>query len=179
MKKYFRYLHYPNEEILGHGYSFYNWAQIDIFVYFSHHLITIPPLCWINLGHKNGVKVLGINSGYAVNPKNYLPFFLSFLGTFITEFDKGTEICKKLFKSMETMHNFAQSLIKLTEIFGFDGWLLNIENNIENIEILRKFVTYLTHLLHSDNPENLVIWYDSVTTEGRLNWQNQLNTKNR
>lgn len=55
----FRYLHDPNVDILGNGYTFYNWAQIDIFVYFSHHFITIPPLCWINAGHSRGVKVLG------------------------------------------------------------------------------------------------------------------------
>lgn len=41
------------------AYTFYNWGGIDIFIYFSHHLITIPPLSWINVAHAHGVKVLG------------------------------------------------------------------------------------------------------------------------
>lgn len=98
----------------------------------------------------------------------------------ITEFDNGADICNnKLFVNIEKMQTFAQSLAKLTEIFGFDGWLLNIENKIDNIDILKKFVAYLTDLLHSINPGNLVIWYDSVTEEGLLKWQNKLSAENR
>lgn len=37
-----------------------HWWYMDIFVYFSHHLVTIPPVGWINAAHKHGVRVLGI-----------------------------------------------------------------------------------------------------------------------
>lgn len=41
------------------SYSFYHWAGIDIFCYFSHHLVTVPPLGWINVAHAHGVKIIG------------------------------------------------------------------------------------------------------------------------
>jgi mannosyl-glycoprotein endo-beta-N-acetylglucosaminidase len=41
-------------------YRFFRWHLIDIFVYFSHELVTIPPLVWIDCAHKNGVQILGL-----------------------------------------------------------------------------------------------------------------------
>ncbi|XP_060522438.1 cytosolic endo-beta-N-acetylglucosaminidase isoform X2 [Cylas formicarius] len=154
-----RFIYFENESIQGDGYTFYNWAQIDYFVYFSHHFVTIPPLAWINAGHRNGVKVLG---------------------TLITEFKEGTKICDEdIFESIPSMMDFAQDLVDLTRIFGFDGWLLNIENEVKNPKILQEFVKLFTELIHNDNEENVVIWYDSVTEDGKLQWQDELNERNR
>jgi len=44
------------------------WSGVDVFVYFSHNFVTIPPVGWVNACHRNGVTVLG---------------------TFITEWDEG------------------------------------------------------------------------------------------
>ena len=38
-------------------YTITHWHLIDIFVYFSHHLVTIPPPSWTNCCHLHGVKV--------------------------------------------------------------------------------------------------------------------------
>lgn len=40
-------------------YAFYHWQYIDIFNYFTHNLVTIPPAVWTNVAHKHGVIVLG------------------------------------------------------------------------------------------------------------------------
>lgn len=39
------------------GYVLWHWHLVDVFVYFSHSLVTIPPPGWINAGHKHGVPV--------------------------------------------------------------------------------------------------------------------------
>jgi len=40
------------------AYAIWHWHLIDVFVYFSHDLVTLPPVCWINTAHRHGVKVL-------------------------------------------------------------------------------------------------------------------------
>ena len=44
-------------------YLFWHWWKIDLFIYFSHDLITIPPISWIETAHRHGVKVLGQGCG--------------------------------------------------------------------------------------------------------------------
>jgi mannosyl-glycoprotein endo-beta-N-acetylglucosaminidase len=38
-------------------YRIWHWDCVDVFVYFSHHMVTIPPKGWIHAAHKHGVKV--------------------------------------------------------------------------------------------------------------------------
>lgn len=33
------------------------WSSVDVFVYFSHHLVVIPPVGWIDAAHRNGTQV--------------------------------------------------------------------------------------------------------------------------
>eukprot|EP00063_Salmo_salar_P075062 XP_014049897.1 PREDICTED: cytosolic endo-beta-N-acetylglucosaminidase-like [Salmo salar] len=40
-------------------YVFYHWQYIDVFNYFSHNMVTIPPAVWTNAAHRHGVIVLG------------------------------------------------------------------------------------------------------------------------
>ncbi|XP_011301389.1 cytosolic endo-beta-N-acetylglucosaminidase [Fopius arisanus] len=140
-------------------YTFYHWSIIDTFIYFSHHMVTIPPFGWINAAHKHGVKVLG---------------------TLITEHKDGEAIWDEVLSSPEKTTRFADALITLTKFYGFEGWLLNVENKIklEDIERLQFFIRHLTNGLRKDVADSEVIWYDSIIHDGSLNWQNQLNDKN-
>ncbi|CAF3433647.1 unnamed protein product [Rotaria sp. Silwood1] len=140
-------------------YRFFRWHLIDIFVYFSHELVTIPPLVWIDCAHKNGVQILG---------------------TFITEFDAGKEICRQLLASDDNVDRAVDALALLMAWYNFDGYLLNIENPIEPeyVKRLLSFVAKLKLACEKIDPNSLVIWYDSVTIHGELKWQNQLNELN-
>ncbi|CAF1323401.1 unnamed protein product [Adineta steineri] len=140
-------------------YRFFRWHLIDIFTYFSHELVTIPPLVWINCAHKNGVQILG---------------------TFITEFGNGKDICRHLLASDENVDRVVDALALLMAWYNFDGYLLNIENPIEPeyIERLLSFVSKLKIACSKIDRNSLIIWYDSVTIHGELKWQNQLNELN-
>ncbi|CAH0701499.1 unnamed protein product [Spodoptera exigua] len=139
------------------AYTFYNWAGIDIFCYFSHHLITIPPVGWINVGHAHGVKVIG---------------------TIITEWADGITFWDQVLASETKYQDVASALVAIAKILKFDGYLLNVENKITQPTMLLEFVKYFHRMLHEELPHATLLWYDSVTVSGTLNWQNKLNEKN-
>ncbi|XP_015944259.1 cytosolic endo-beta-N-acetylglucosaminidase 1 [Arachis duranensis] len=142
------------------AYAIWHWHLIDVFVYFSHSLVTIPPPCWTNTAHRHGVKVLG---------------------TFIIEWDEGRAACDVLLSTKESAQMYAERLVELAVTLGFDGWLINMEVNLDRGQIpnLKEFVDHLSSLMHSSVPGSVVLWYDSVTVDGDLNWQDQLNYYNK
>ncbi|QCE01374.1 cytosolic endo-beta-N-acetylglucosaminidase 1-like [Vigna unguiculata] len=142
------------------AYAIWHWHLIDVFVYFSHNLVTLPPPSWTNAAHRHGVKVLG---------------------SFITESEKGSAICEKLLSTKESARMYAERLAELAFKLGFDGWLLNMEVELQPKQIpnLKEFISHLSLTTHSSVPGSLVIWYDSVTIEGDLYYQNELNELNR
>ncbi|KAM6403697.1 cytosolic endo-beta-N-acetylglucosaminidase [Rhynochetos jubatus] len=144
-----------------HPYVFYHWRYIDIFVYFSHHTVTIPPVCWTNAAHRNGVPVLG---------------------TFITEWTDGEKLCEAfLAGGAEAYRAVSEQLARIARHYGFDGWLVNVENALSAAAAgnLPPFLRHLTAEVHGAVPGGLVIWYDSVVQNGALRWQNELNQENR
>jgi endo-beta-N-acetylglucosaminidase D len=139
------------------AYSFRHWRLIDLFVYFSHHLVTIPPISWILCAHNHQVPILG---------------------TLITEWDQGKAINKQL---LQKPIFFARQLDLLRKYYGFDGWLLNFEADIEEEDLpaLKLFISELVNLSRTSNHNAIVLWYDSIDSDsGSVQWQSCLNEKN-
>ncbi|KAE8283553.1 Cytosolic endo-beta-N-acetylglucosaminidase [Larimichthys crocea] len=141
-------------------YAFYHWQYIDIFNYFTHKMVTIPPAVWTNAAHKHGVVVIG---------------------TFITEWSDGAVTCEAFLKDEESYRAVADKLVQISHYYGFDGWLVNIENTLSEVAVKNTplFLRYLTDQMHERMPGSLVLWYDSVIEKGHLQWQNELNESNR
>jgi endo-beta-N-acetylglucosaminidase D len=144
----------------GGGYFFRHYEKIDGFVYFSHKLVTIPPPGWTHAGHVHGVPTLG---------------------TFITEWEEGAEACAAFLASDATAEHAARQLAAIAAFFNFDGWVINIENDVPPslIPRLLHFLETLTAAVHAAlHNRGAVIWYDAVTIEGKLTWQNALTPLN-
>lgn len=141
-------------------YRFYNWNCIDTFCYFSHNLVTIPTLQFLNAAHKNGVKVIG---------------------TLIVEGSDGQKaLYEDILSNIEQSELVANCLVDISKRLKFEGWLLNVEVTVdeEKMPILEHFVKYLTNKTRREVVQGKVIWYDSVTHDGKLAWQNELNENN-
>ena len=102
----------------------YHWQLIDIFVYFSHYFVTIPPPCWTNAAHTHGIPVLG---------------------TLITESDDGVAKCSKFLEDASSLEILVNQLVDIAEYYRFDGWLLNIENPVQVLKI-PYYMKFLRHV---------------------------------
>jgi len=101
---------YPQGANTTTDYHFYHWHLIESFVYFSHNFITIPPSTWTNAAHANGVLSLG---------------------TIITEWEDGARTCNHLLSTKANVDQFVEQCVSLANYYQFDGWLINIENNLQ------------------------------------------------
>lgn len=151
---------HPQGEAFPSAYRIYDWQLVDTFVYFSHNLVTIPPSVWTNAAHRNGTSVLG---------------------TVITEWEAGRANCAEIFGTRDSWTKFADQLVEIAVYYGFDGWLVNIENDLSSSEVLycREFMAMLTTKMHARLPGSTILWYDSVVLSGAVRYQNSLNDFNK
>lgn len=91
------------------SYLFFFWKDIDIFIYFSHYFISIPPFVWRVAAHRNNVPILGtIMFEDTKNPHQLYRL-----------------LCEK------NICVIIEKLVELCKYYEFDGYLINFETNIE------------------------------------------------
>ncbi|AQZ13530.1 (ZYRO0B07216g) [Zygosaccharomyces parabailii] len=130
---------------------------VDKFIYFTHHCISIPAVCWTNYLHRYHIPVLG-----TLILEHY-----SHDGELFKKDDNGDFVYVRL-------------LVELCRIFKFEGWLLNFETGFRNhSELAIPFLRDLTSRVESRIKGGLVIWYDAYTPfANKPSYQNEVNFLN-
>lgn len=135
-------------------YSFSFWQYVDSFCYFSHHRITIPTTWWINAAHQNGVPVIG---------------------TVIFESGSDADLTLMFSTTKGQPNQAVAQLAAIAKYYGFEGWFFNVENGLTPDVTVANITDFMTRL---SAQTSMVIWYDSVTKDGVVSYQNCLNDKN-
>jgi mannosyl-glycoprotein endo-beta-N-acetylglucosaminidase len=143
-------------------YSFSYWQYTDLLVFWGgsagEGLILAPNSTLIDAAHRNGVKILG---NIFFPPVVYGGQF-----QWVNDF---------LQKNGNTFP-VADKLIEVAEYYGFDGWFINQETaggNAQTAINMRDFMIYF-----QENSDLEIEWYDAMTENGNVSWQNQLNSLN-
>jgi endo-beta-N-acetylglucosaminidase D len=89
----------------GNVYNFFNWQYVDSVYYYAHYLLSVPPTVWVNAAHRNGVPVFATVTGDCGGC--------------------GGQV-NQLFEKHRT--EAVDQLRALAEAYGFDGWMIDIEN---------------------------------------------------
>lgn len=150
--------------------TFSYWQYIDKLVYWGgaagEGLIVPPTPDVTDSAHKNGVPVLGT----IFFPMTEHGGKLEWLDQFLTKDANGSfPIVDKLIQSATEM--------------GFDGWFINQETeSIDEAKLTPEHSKLMQELIKEfkanagDKLE--IMWYDSMTEEGEMDWQNSLTDKN-
>lgn len=87
------------------------------------------------------------------------------------------QIREFLVKNEDGSFTVADKMIEMANFYGFDGWFINQESygcGKEEADLMVEFFTYM----HEKDPNIRIGWYDSMTTEGTVNYQDSLNPLN-
>ena len=126
------------------------WHALGSFCYFSHCLVTIPPPGWVSraplstaaqfcCAAARGARGLHLSPA---PPRARCPQVnaahthgVPVLGTLITEWDAGAAACADLFGSATAAVDTAARLAAIAGHYGFEGWLINIENEVARAHV--------------------------------------------
>lgn len=145
---------------------FSNWQYIDQLVYWggsSGEGIIVPPSPDVtDAAHKNGVPVLGT----IFFPQGAHGGKIEWLDTFLKK---------------DTAGHFpiVDKMIEVAQRYGFDGWFINQETEVgltkEHADLMKELIV---EFKKKTSGSLEVMWYDSMTNEGKMDWQNALTEKN-
>ncbi len=149
--------------------AFSYWQYVDLLVYWGgssgEGLIVAPSADVVDAGHKNGVKVIGT----VFMPQTAHGGKMEWLDDLLQQADDGN-------------YPVVDKLIEVAETYGFDGWFINQETEGTDAEPLTKehaaqmqgFLSYFKEKA----PDLELVYYDSMTVDGKMDWQNALTDKN-
>lgn len=150
------------------------WQYIDKLVYWGgssgEGLIVTPSADVIDAGHKNGVPVLGT----VFFPQAAHGGKIGWLNDFLQKDENGE-------------FPMVDKLIEVADYFGFDGWFINQETEgsesdpdglltEEHAALMQEFIKAFKAKA-GDSLE--LMWYDSMTVSGEMDWQNALTDENK
>ena len=148
--------------------TFSYWQYVDQLVYWggsSGEGIIVPLTPDVtDSAHKNGVKVLGT----IFFPQNAHGGKIEWLDTFLQKENGEFPIADKL--------------IEVARTYGFDGWFMNQETEKSGDKTLIKEHAILMQQflieMKEKAPDLELVYYDSMTKDGKMDWQNALTDKN-
>lgn len=165
--------------------------------------MSAPPKGWINAGHRHGSKVLGTfifehQAGKDDMQALLLPIAHQQASRLLLQPYRETNP----FREITTF--YADRLVDLAILRGFDGWLINVEVPLgldpedqeraqaqrhrqpakrpfatEHAWALKAWLSYLgSECKRRIGSHASVVWYDATTIKGELSWQCHLNVLN-
>lgn len=144
-------------------YAFGYWQYVDTLVFWggsaAEGLILAPNATVIDAAHRNGVKVYGT----VFFPPAVYGGRLQWVRDFLQKDGSRFPVADKL--------------AEVAKFYGFEGWFINQETEGGDPQLaadMRDFMKYA----RAKDPSVEYMWYDSMVEDGRIAWQNALNSSN-
>jgi endo-beta-N-acetylglucosaminidase D/PKD repeat protein len=150
--------------------TFSYWQYIDKLVYWggsSGEGLIVPPTADVtDSAHKNGVPVLGT----IYFPPTAYGGKLEWLDDFLEKDASGNFV-------------MVDKLIGVSKTYNFDGWFINQETEGTKEAPLSKnhavlMQEFIKQFKSKAKGQQEIMWYDAMTKEGEMDWQNALTEKN-
>jgi len=141
---------------------FAHWAYVDVWVTFAHARVVVPPPGVTAAAHRHGALSLG---------------------TLLFEGAPGAADLRTALRGPPALRAaVAAAAGALAAARGFDGWLLNAEVACltdREVAALDAWVPAIAAAVRAAvGAAGTTVWYDAVTSDGRLGWQNGLSAAN-